>query len=159
MNPQTSPSFDDMARDAILAGLRLLQLTVEGQVPWPRGSHELQRLYTNEDNHGGLDTGDIDDLCERINTEDALVIRPDAFDHAELATLRAALRHYLDSDLGDPAERDDDVHELATDCDLVTSLDDAGIEGLDGKLCELLQALRQTPQQQSSSRPADPTLP
>lgn len=151
-----APDFTAMERDAALAGLRILQLAVEGQIPWPAGGARsmLQEIYTNSGAHPGLDTGDIDALCERINTTPGSVA-PTSLEHAELATLRAALRHYLDSGLGDPSERTDDVHELATDCHLVTSLDDDGIDALDAKLCDLMRPMQSEPEtslQDSSPR-------
>lgn len=63
--------------------------------------------------------------------------------HAELATLRAALRLYRDEGCGDPSNRTDDIHDIATDCDAVmASLDDSGIEALDGSLCDALAVCR-----------------
>lgn len=54
---------------------------------------------------------------------------------AELATILAALRHYQATGQGDPDNRTDAIHEIATDGDAV-SLDDAGIDAL----CEHLNA-------------------
>ena len=50
-------------RDALLAGLRLLQLALG------RGDLEpaLENIVTNDDAHTGLDPTRIDALCERIN--------------------------------------------------------------------------------------------
>jgi hypothetical protein len=63
-------------------------------------------------------------------------------DHADLATLRAALEFYKRYGQGDPSRRVIDIHELATDCDSVTSLDDAGLDALDNKLCNTLAFMR-----------------
>lgn len=50
-------------RDAVLAGLRLLQLGIAS------GSFEpaLKNILTNDGAHDGLDLPEIDALCERIN--------------------------------------------------------------------------------------------
>lgn len=50
-------------RDAVLAGLRLLQLALA------RGDTDpaLGSILTNDGAHAGLDLPRIDDLCERIN--------------------------------------------------------------------------------------------
>lgn len=52
----------------------------------------------------------------------------------ELATVLAALRHYQNCGYGDPIEREEDIHQIATDGDNLTSLDDEGIN----ELCERL---------------------
>lgn len=52
----------------------------------------------------------------------------------EHATVLAALRTYQQRGYGDPANRPDNIHEIATNCDLVISLDDEGIDAL----CERL---------------------
>ncbi len=61
----------------------------------------------------------------------------------ELATILAALRYYQQQGLGDPANRPNEIHEIAADC--VSSLDDAGIDALceriNGEQPNLLQAL------------------
>lgn len=51
-------------------------------------------------------------------------------DEAERATLRAALRHYLDDGLGEPANRTDEIHDLATDGGNQISLDESGVREL-----------------------------
>jgi hypothetical protein len=48
----------------------------------------------------------------------------------ELSTILAALRFYQEKGQGDPANRSDEIHDLATSGDEVTSLDDAGIDAL-----------------------------
>jgi len=48
----------------------------------------------------------------------------------DLATILAALRYYQKNGHGDPCNRDDDIHDIATDHDDVTSLDDQGIDDL-----------------------------
>jgi hypothetical protein len=52
----------------------------------------------------------------------------------ELHTVLAALRFYQESGQGEPANRSDWIHELATNCHEVVSLDDDGID----ELCERL---------------------
>lgn len=50
-------------RDALLAGLRLLQLALaRGPIDPP-----LRSVLTDDDAHAGLDLTQIDALCERIN--------------------------------------------------------------------------------------------
>ncbi|WP_011583131.1 MULTISPECIES: hypothetical protein [Chelativorans] len=50
-------------RDAVLTGLRLLQLAVaRGDI-----DQALKSIVTNDDTHAGLDLTQIDALCERIN--------------------------------------------------------------------------------------------
>lgn len=53
---------------------------------------------------------------------------------ADLATILAALRFYQERGLGDPGNRSDEIHEIATDGGGVISLDDNGIDDL----CERL---------------------
>lgn len=48
------------------------------------------------------------------------------------ATVLAALRFYQEKGQGDPANRSDDIHDLATAGDTVISLDEFGID----ELCE-----------------------
>lgn len=48
----------------------------------------------------------------------------------ELSTILAALRFYQENGQGDPANRSDDIHDIATDGGEITSLDDAGIDVL-----------------------------
>lgn len=49
---------------------------------------------------------------------------------AEHATILAALRFYQEKGMGDPANRSDAIHDIATNCDSVISLDAAGIDDL-----------------------------
>jgi len=60
--------------------------------------------------------------------------------HEEVATIRAAMRVYRDHGCGEPSERTVDVHEIATACGDVISLDDEGIETLDVRLCKVVNA-------------------
>ncbi len=53
---------------------------------------------------------------------------------SELSTILAALRYYQRQGLGEPHNRPDDIHELATCGDECVSLDDHGID----RLCEAL---------------------
>jgi hypothetical protein len=71
-------------------------------------------------------------------------------DDAEHATILAALRLYQQQGMGDPSQRPDDIHEIATNGDEVTSsLDDAGIDELAEKInfdvdrSEALEALKE----------------
>jgi len=48
----------------------------------------------------------------------------------ELATILAALRFYQRCGQGDPANRSDEIHEIATNCDSVTSLNESDIDEL-----------------------------
>jgi hypothetical protein len=57
-----------------------------------------------------------------------------ALDGAEIATILAALRYYQQQGMGDPDNRSDDIHDIATNGDQETSLDDEGID----ELCEKL---------------------
>ena len=57
-----------------------------------------------------------------------------ALEAAELATVLAALRFYQEEGRGDPANRSDAIHDIATACDEVTSLDASAIDAL----CERL---------------------
>lgn len=50
-------------------------------------------------------------------------------EQAELATILAALRTYQAAGYGDPANRPEDIHAIATDDDVI-SLDDAAIDTL-----------------------------
>ncbi|MGB3833309.1 MAG: hypothetical protein WA975_15780 [Mesorhizobium sp.] len=50
-------------RDAILAGLRLLQLALAGGAV----DAALRSILTNDGAHDGLDLAAIDALCERVN--------------------------------------------------------------------------------------------
>ncbi|MGN7712588.1 hypothetical protein [Agrobacterium radiobacter] len=50
-------------RDALLTGLRLLQMALETGNIAPM----LRDIFTNSDAHPGLDLKEIDGLCERIN--------------------------------------------------------------------------------------------
>ena len=51
-------------------------------------------------------------------------------DAQHVATIRAALMFYNDKGQGDPANRSDWVHDLATDGDNQTSMDEQGINEL-----------------------------
>jgi hypothetical protein len=57
-----------------------------------------------------------------------------ALTSAELATVLAALRFYQANGQAEPANRSDDIHEIATNGDEEISLDDAAIDDL----CERL---------------------
>lgn len=56
------------------------------------------------------------------------------FSRAEKATILAALRYYQSKGLGDPDNRTQEIHDIATDLGNETSLDDSGID----ELCERL---------------------
>jgi hypothetical protein len=55
-------------------------------------------------------------------------------DDQALATVLAALRFYQRHDMGNPAMRSDELHDIATNGGTVISLDDVGID----ELCERL---------------------
>lgn len=83
----------------------------------------------------------------RLGAEPAPVARSaialPALDGAELATIFAALRFYQQKGQGDPANRSDAIHELATTGPggvEVISLDAAGID----RLCERLNFVEET---------------
>lgn len=56
-------SVTSQERDALLAGLRLLQLALAGEHIDP----QLRSILTNDGAHAGLDLNQIDALCERTN--------------------------------------------------------------------------------------------
>lgn len=53
-----------------------------------------------------------------------------ALDAESHATIIAALRYYQQQGMGDPFNRSDDIHELATNGDEVQSLDEGDIDNL-----------------------------
>lgn len=53
-----------------------------------------------------------------------------ALDAESHATIIAALRYYQQQGMGDPFNRSEDIHELATNGDLVQSLDEGDIDVL-----------------------------
>lgn len=55
-------------------------------------------------------------------------------DAQDKATIRAALRFYQKEGMGDPVNRADDIHDLATDNDNVISHDSGGIDVLIKKI-------------------------
>lgn len=81
-----------------------------------------------------------DDRCPGCNT----AISPCASDELspmrvtqqERNTILAALRYYQKQGLGDPQMRPVDIHDIATDGDCDTSLNDAGID----VLCERINS-------------------
>lgn len=57
-------------------------------------------------------------------------------DEAQYATILAALRYYQSKGQGEPDNRSDDIHEIATNGgEVMASLDEAGIDAL----CDVLQ--------------------
>lgn len=58
-----------------------------------------------------------------------------AVNASEFATILAALRFYQEEEMGNPDNRSDAIHDIATDNDVI-SLDDEGIDAL----CERLNA-------------------
>lgn len=68
-------------------------------------------------------------------------------DKTQLATILAALRFYRDAGMGDPANRSDEIHDIATDHPSITaSLDYDGIEELEEQLREELDSDSEVPQ-------------
>ncbi|MBS7812392.1 hypothetical protein [Roseococcus pinisoli] len=57
-------------------------------------------------------------------------------DQVEHATILAALRFYQEKGMGEPDNRSNEIHHIATDGGEVISLDTAGIDAL----CEKLNA-------------------
>lgn len=53
-----------------------------------------------------------------------------ALNQTERATILAALRFYQESGMGDPTNRSEEIHAIATNNDELTSLDDEGIDDL-----------------------------
>lgn len=75
-----------------------------------------------------------------MTTDDTGDVIPLSVTSAELATILAALRYYQVKGFGDPANRNDAIHDIATDGGTIISLDDAGIDAL----CERLN-MEETP--------------
>lgn len=63
-----------------------------------------------------------------------------AVDEQQHATLIAALRYYQEQGMGDPNKRSDAIHDIATNCGEVTSLDDRDIDDLVDQLNVTTQA-------------------
>jgi hypothetical protein len=60
------PAFSPVERDAILAGLRMLQQALTpGKLP--RFTSSIEEILTNDDAHPAISLEDIDALCERLN--------------------------------------------------------------------------------------------
>jgi hypothetical protein len=60
---------------------------------------------------------------------------PLELDDAEQATVLAALRFYQERGMGEPHNRSDAIHEIATNGgDIMSSLDDEGIDALCEKI-------------------------
>lgn len=57
-----------------------------------------------------------------------------AFNDQEYATILAALRFYQEYDQGEPSERSDAIHDIATNGDAVISLDNEAIDNLCEKI-------------------------
>lgn len=67
-DPSTSEyELSGKERDAVLAGLRLLQLHLESPSDGDWLGGDIHRIYTNGDDHEGLSLNEIDELCERLN--------------------------------------------------------------------------------------------
>lgn len=84
------------------------------------------------------DDGEIEEITEAfaaLAEYDAAPAPGLELDDAERATVLAALRYYQREGMGDPMNRDDDIHEIATDGGEVdSSLDDDGIDELCARL-------------------------
>lgn len=59
-------AFHPRERDAMLAGLRMLQQAVEDGQPLPA---DITMIYTNEGRNEGLSPFWLENLCQRINHE------------------------------------------------------------------------------------------
>jgi hypothetical protein len=78
---------------------------------------------------------DADDDAHTAAIEDAFTpARAIALTGQELATILAALRYYQEQGMGDPDNRSNDIHDIATNGDNEVSLDADGIDAL----CERL---------------------
>lgn len=87
---------------------------------------EERKHYTNDDRKT---------MKAKISDIEAVIPNLHHLDDAEHATVLAALRFYQSHGQGDPANRRDDIHDIATNSDkVVSSLDDEGIDAL----CERL---------------------
>lgn len=64
--------IESQENNAILAGLRLLQLFVDGRISAPG----IDDILTNGDTEVALDSEAIDDLCETINCDDLYIGDP-----------------------------------------------------------------------------------
>jgi len=63
-------------------------------------------------------------------------------DDTDKATILAALRYYQQNGQGDPANRSDAIHDIATNCDqIMASLDTKGID----ELCERINIASKPP--------------
>jgi hypothetical protein len=105
-------------------------------------SLELKKRATGNPSGEGpsLNEREIRVLASFINPNSEMSFQAVTADLAllELATVDAALQHYLDAKFGDPARRPDHIHELATntsvdalaDREVISSYDDEGIKEL-----------------------------
>lgn len=63
--------FTKMQSDAILAGLRLLQTSLDNRDVLPEG---ISDILTSAGNHDGMTAAEIDSFCEEINCSDSQTI-------------------------------------------------------------------------------------
>lgn len=65
---KTKITLDDRELAAVLAGLRMLQLEVKSVADSSNWiDQEIHDIYTDADSLVGLDSDEIDSLCERLN--------------------------------------------------------------------------------------------
>lgn len=95
---------------------------------------ELTATLTDDMTNGDHSASDKRTLRNKIT--DIEVVMPNLYhlDDAEHATVLAALRYYQQNGLGDPANRQEEIHIIATNGDTVISLDAKAIDAL----CERL---------------------
>lgn len=97
------------------------------------------------EDEGGLDNDEaIDNLHEAVSLARSALSEAagegssnailTSIESDELATILAALRFYQEKGMGNPDNRSDEIHDIATNGDEVTSLDDDGIDALCEKL-------------------------
>lgn len=116
----------------------LASLSKDGE-PDPDGdTHESLKRWADDECHAQLmseiDTarshvanfGEVLPAVRQLNEDDAVHVLSDQ-DHA---TIIAALRYYQQHGQGDPENRSDEIHELATNGGYVTSMDADGIDAL-----------------------------
>jgi hypothetical protein len=113
---------NDRQLAAIIAGLRLIEHEMPSRKDLPECVSEI--LDAGETIQP-LSEREIDDLCDSL-----AMPHLNEIEDADRATILAALRFYQTKGQGDPENRSDAIHEIATGNDAVISLDAEGIEDL-----------------------------
>lgn len=121
-----------MSENRLAAALRSLKTYRYGEVETGIGTFPEMI----EDPEGGyLQRSDVEaaiTACDGDWEKEGMQLPP--LDGAEHATILAALRYYQQQGMGDPDNRSDDIHDIATNGDQETSLDEDGIDDLCEKL-------------------------